>query len=135
MEEPAYLRPFDDLDHAGAAVFCADFTPQVAAHLAITEHGSSCERGVRHLLGFNASAAGSGFGQDRMLLRRLRMVDVTRREDRATATLSFFRVGKRLHFQLIAGRWRVADTPVIFYKTGCSPPSPDCTGRVVSLSY
>lgn len=132
----AYVRPSDDLSGATAAAFCADFTPSVAAHLATAVHGSSCESGVRHLLGSTGSTTGTDLGHDRMLLRRLRMVDVTRREDRAVATLAIFghRTGKRSHFRLIAGRWRVADTPSISYTTGCSPPSTGCTGAGLSLS-
>ncbi len=134
----AFVRPFDDLNHATAAAFCADFTPSAAAHLGTAGRGSTCESGVRHLLGSTGSAVGLGIGHDRLLLRQLRIVNVTRREDRAAATLAIagHRTGKRSHFRLIAGRWRVDDTPGVDYKSdGCSPPASGCGGAVLSLFY
>jgi hypothetical protein len=133
----AARAPFIALVRKDARALCSAFTPSAARYLGSQQFsGASCE--VRAQEGFDETKTVSG-RRALVWAQKLRVTAVRWHDGNASAVVIYDKRRLRLSFRLVAGRWRIATTPVFVAVVRCiyRAPATECvTGaRVAALWF
>lgn len=113
----AYKRPVLGFAHGDPTEFCAAFTRAVQQMLAHRRGVSSCAKGIEPAVrGLRARGNAKGLGE---IIRSFDagLRDAHREGSRASIKTDAGPTRRVIHFQLVAGRWLISDTPHVRRKS------------------
>jgi hypothetical protein len=131
----AYIAPFLAFARGDARAMCNDYTAdaarqlaQTAARLQRTSSDTSCPAAVARILsGFGGGGRSANETVERQFLgRRVVVTDIRQAGANARAGVTApgrGRPGKVVHFNWIAGHWRLADAPRLAGRTASACPA------------